>query len=92
MIGDRWTTPPPPRRARRLTNLLKRAATRPGRWFFIGTYASPSSASSVASRLKRGHIGPPGPWATACRRDDGGRGLLWVRFEGRHEDNGEAAA
>jgi hypothetical protein len=81
-----WSQPPPKGGLRRLAAALADARCHPSVWRFVGIYSSLGGAGSVASRIKRGRIGPGGNWTTACRKTERGDAKLWVRFDGADPD------
>ena len=75
-----WIKGDPPHRKARLGDKLTEVTEQPGRWAVIGTYASTSSAWSVASRIRRGVLGPGGTWETQVNTCDDDTAALYVRF------------
>ena len=84
-----WAPGGPPLRSLRLAEVLEAVAARPGQWAVVGRYRSVNSARTVASRLRKGHIGPPVRWELAVCPDAGGTAALYVRRLPDHYDPNE---
>lgn len=81
-----WIEGDPPSNKARLSEKLAAVTERPSRWAIVGTYTTRGAASSVASRVRRGVLGPGGTWETQVGSHADGTAVLYAKFVKATED------